>query len=109
MHAHNLDSIELHDAKLTSTHIDYAQRVVVIELDYYPDPVMARSRVGARIEFRNVVSFSHIADLAMLEQHASAGNVTNWWPVGEGKTYLYLAGGCLIVEATEVHMESRSN
>lgn len=99
-----LDSIELHDAVLISLNVNYVDRAAFVEIDFYEDQKI-RKRTSATISFRNVKSISHIADLRQVKDNAAAGNVTNWWPAADKKTYLYLAGGCLIVEAASVEFE----
>lgn len=99
-----LDSIELHDAVLLSLNVNYFDRTAVVEIDFYEDQKI-RKRTSASIRFHNVKSISHIVDLPQLRDNAAAGNVTNWWPSVDKKTYLYLAGGCLIVEAASVEFE----
>ena len=99
-----LDSIELHDAVLLSLKVDYVERVTVVEINFYEDQKI-RKRSSANIRFSNVKSISHIVDLRQLKVNAAAGNVTYWWPAVDKKTYLYLAGGCLIVEAASVEFE----
>ena len=99
-----LESIELHDAALLSLNVDYVEQAAVVEIDFYDDQ-KNRKRTSARIRFHNVKSISHMADMSQLKDNATAGNVTNWWPAVDEKTYLYLAGGCLIVEADSVEFE----
>ena len=99
MRVDTLNRIELHDARLTALSSDYALRKVVVDVDYYSDPVHASERVSARIVFEKVKSLSQIVDFMQMKTNAAAGNVTNWWPNADGKTYLYLAGGCVIVES----------
>lgn len=98
--------VELHDAQLVNLSVDYRKSEVMINVLYFKDPVTDRNRVPATLRFKNVTSFSHIADLAQLKSNRSAGEVSNWWRNVDGKTYLYLAGGCMIVEAKSVKFEA---
>ncbi len=98
--------IELHDAQLVNLSVDYRKSEVTIDFLYYIDPVIDRNRVPATLRFKNVTSFSHIADLKQLKSNRSAGEVSNWWRNVDGKTYLYLAGGCMIIEANSVKFEA---
>ncbi|TAG76137.1 MAG: hypothetical protein EAZ24_09375 [Burkholderiales bacterium] len=91
--------IELHDAQLVNLQVDYHKSEITVDVLYYRDPINDQIRVPATLTFRKVTSFSHIADLKQLKTNRAAGDVSNWWSDVDGKTYIYLAGGCMIVEA----------
>ncbi len=104
-----LDDIELHDAQLISLRIDYAKRSAIVELSFYEDHRTADARRRATVSFCEVKSVSHVVDIVQLSDNLAAGNVTNWWPDVAKKTYIYLAGGCLIIEAETVEFQKTAN
>jgi len=97
----NLEQIELHDARLHRTSIDYEAKTVLVELDFYASE-KSSERKRAEIFFGGVASVSHLADMVRLESHASAGNVNYWVPATDGPTYIYLSDGCLAITARSI-------
>jgi hypothetical protein len=100
-----IDAIELHDAQLKSFNVDYVNGTASAEINFYEKPETDRRRIAARIVFSGVSFVSHMVDVEQLKTNFAAGNITNWWPNVSRKTYVYLAGGCLVVEARSVEFE----
>jgi hypothetical protein len=103
----DLDQIELHDAIIIKTIISYPQKIVAVELEYYPNGNNSQPRVKGRILFSGVSQYSEISNLDRIENHARAGNVSYWVPAdGKGTTYIYLARGFLSITAAAVIFEA---
>ena len=108
-----VDSIELHDALLKSTAIDYMAKTVEIKFEFYVSTDDA-SRRPLSIIFEGVESIAQISNLDQLKKNAFAGNVNYWNPAQNGETsYIYLADGCLAIKANKIRaketMESGSD
>lgn len=94
----DLEKVELHDALLQSMRIDYPEKTVLVEVEFYPE-AQSSERKHASILFEEVESVSQLADIERLRSHASAGNINYWVPVREGTTFIYLSDGCIAVKA----------
>lgn len=94
----DLEKVELHDALLQSMRIDYPNKTVLVEVEFYPD-VKSSERKQASILFEEVESVSQMADIERLRSHAFAGNINYWVPAREGTTFIYLSDGCIAVRA----------
>jgi hypothetical protein len=101
-----LDKFELHDAVIERTSIDYPKKTVQIDMAYYPEPVHAKTRVGASIVFEGVRSISHSADFGHLGDNARAGNINYWAPaLKSGVTFIYLVNGVISIDARRVSVK----
>jgi hypothetical protein len=99
--------VELHDALINRTAIDFNEGTMSIELDYYPDPVNSSERSPLTISFSGVENISGLADLKDLENNRFAGNVSYWKPKAKkGTTYIYLAGGALAITAKSLKVKA---
>ncbi|MNT07637.1 hypothetical protein D3C72_1423510 [compost metagenome] len=100
----DLSNLELHDANLLAVHFDTTIRTVEMRLAYYPN-AQSRERVLGTLRFSGVSYFNQLADLAQLESHSAAGNIS-YWVTNEtpGVSYLYLARGLIAVTATSVEL-----
>ena len=98
----NLQQLELHDANLLGVHLDPVERMVDVRLAYYPNE-QAKDRIPGTLRFEGVSHFHQLTDLIQLQDHASAGNVSQWI-TGEtpGVSYIYLARGLIAVTAASV-------
>jgi hypothetical protein len=106
----NPEEIELHDAVIKSTRIDYEKNIVTVELEYYPDGQSSKSRISGKITFSGVSHCSGISNLTELKDNASSGNISYWVPSTDGgTTYLYLTGGFIEVTAKKLTFESTAN
>lgn len=100
----SVDAIELHDALLKSTCIDYTDGTVEIGFEFYASADDS-SRKSVSVVFEGVESMSQIADLEALKKNAFAGNVTYWLPGENGATtYIYLTDGCLAIKAKQIRV-----
>lgn len=99
-----LSQLELHDANLLAVYLDPVSRVAEVRLTYFPTG-QARERVRGTLRFAGVSHFNQLADLAQLENHANAGNVS-YWVTGEtpGVSYIYLTRGLIAVTASSVEL-----
>lgn len=102
-----IDAVELHDAVLRNTAIDYMNKTVEIELEFYAssdDP----SRRAMSIVFEGVKSISQISNMDRLEQSSSAGNINYWLPEQHsgGTTYIYLSDGCIEIKANGISLKT---
>ena len=100
-----VDTIELHDALLKSTVIDYTAKTVEIKLEFYVSADDANRR-PLSIIFEGVESIAQISNLDQLKKNAFAGNVNYWNPARNGETsYIYLADGCLAIKADKIRVK----
>lgn len=98
-------AVELHDALLKSTTIDYVAKTLTIGIEFYQDAFKDPKRKSAFIVFDGVTSFSQTSNFDHLQMNAAAGNVTYWKPDLEGVTYIYLSEGCISIEAEKMRFE----
>ena len=101
----DLEKIELHDALLHRMHIDYAAKIVRIDLQFYLTPESSKREMASLI-FSKVDSVSHISDLIRHEDNAIAGNINYWIPQQEGLTYIYLVDGCIAIGAGNIEFKA---
>lgn len=95
----NYEDIELHDANLKSTTVDYVAQTVVLEIDYYPTD-QVRNRIAASFKFNGVSTYNENSSINELKEHSKFGNVTSWSPAPKtGTTYIYLARGFISITA----------
>ena len=95
----NHEEIELHDANLKSTTVDYVSQTVVLEIDYQPSE-QSPSRTAASFKFSGVSTYNENSSIDELKKHSIFGNVTSWTPAIEaGTTYIYLARGFISITA----------
>lgn len=99
-----LSQLELHDANLLGVVLDYVSRTADVRLAYYPSE-QSPERVLGTLRFVDVSQFNHLADLDLLAEHSTFGNV-NQWVSGErlGVSYIYLARGLITVTAASVEL-----
>jgi hypothetical protein len=101
----SLDGIELHDALIANTVIDYARKIVVIGVQYYEKPE-DKSRKPVNIVFEDVSGLSQISDLDAISKNTFAGHINHWVPVQRGTTFIYLVDGCISVTSSSVKIEN---
>ncbi|GAB3790873.1 hypothetical protein [Dyella agri] len=104
----DLSQFELHDANLLGVSLDSVARTVEVRLAYYPSGHM-QDCVLAVLSFSGVTRFNQITDLALLEEHAKFGNVSQF-VTGEqpGVSYLYLARGLIEIVAASVAFSTKA-
>ncbi len=101
-----VEELELHDALLKSTVIDYTSKIIEIQLELYLN-TNDSNRKPFSIVFEGVESISQISNLDRLEQNAFAGNVNYWIPEQNGgTTYIYLTDGCVAIKSAKIHLKS---
>ena len=101
------EDIELHDALINCTVIDFNEGTMSIEMDYYPDPVNSSKRSPLMISFFGVKSISGITDFKDLKNNRFAGNVSYWHPATKkGTTYIYLISGTLAITAKSLKVKA---
>lgn len=89
----NHEDIELHDANLKSTIVDYVAQTVVLEIHYQPSE-QSRRCIAASFKFRGVSTDNENPCIDELKKHSLFGNVTSWPPaIASGTIYIYLARG----------------
>lgn len=103
------DDIELHDALINRTLIDFEKGTLNREMDFYPDPVNSSERSPLIISFIGVSNISGIIDFVDLENNRFAGNVSYWHPASKnGTTYFYLVSGALAITAKTLKVKTPS-
>jgi hypothetical protein len=101
--------MELHDAVIKSMRVDYEEKSVVIELDFYASDD-AKHREPVSLMFHEVSSISKICDLNALRDNAYAGNVVYWHPSpSSGTTFIYLTEGCIAITSARVTVCPRTD
>ena len=97
------ENIELHDANLKSTLVNYVAKTVALEIDYYPTE-KNKQRVSATFNFSGVSDYNENANLKELLAHSKAGgNISYWVPaLKAGTTYFYLARGFISITAKSI-------
>ncbi len=99
-----IEDLELHDALLKSTKIDYTSKIIEIQLELYLS-TKDSSRRPFSIVFEGVESISQISNLERLEQNAFAGNINYWLPEQNGGiTYIYLTDGCIAIKSAKLRL-----
>ena len=99
----NHEEIELHDANLKSTTVDYVSQTVVLEIDYLSG--QAGGRIAASFKFSGVSTYNENSSIDELKKHSIFGNITSWTPpIGAGTTYIYLARGFISIIAKELEV-----
>jgi hypothetical protein len=94
-------TLELHDALIESTSIDYAGKRVSLVLALY-ERAADSSRTRIELSFEEVESVSHVADFNRLEQNRSAGNI-NYWVPGDAHSpsFIYLVDGVMTIRSSK--------
>ncbi|MDR3055128.1 MAG: hypothetical protein LBU53_06970 [Zoogloeaceae bacterium] len=93
--------MDLHDSNIKSMRIDYAKKVVEIDMDFGEKSV----RTPVTITFNEVSSISETSDLVELNKNARFGNICYWRPrQAEKITHIYLVDGCISIRAESVTM-----
>lgn len=102
-----VEIIELHDALLRRAFVDYTERTMKIDFEYFASTEDS-NRKALSICFEGVDSISQISSLDRLKKNAFAGNVNYWLPSEKdgGTTYIYLADGCIAIKADQVYVEA---
>lgn len=101
-----VEEIELHDALLKNTVINYVSKTIEIQLELYLN-TNDTSRKSLSVVFEGVESISQMSDLDKLEQNAFAGNINYWLPEqSSGTTYIYLTDGCIAIKAANILLKS---
>ena len=99
------EEIELHDANLKSTTVDYVSQTVVLEIDYHLFSEQGRSRIAASFKFSGVSTYNENSSIDELKKHSIFGNISSWIPAFElGTTYIYLARGFISITAMELEV-----
>jgi len=102
------ENIELHDANLKSTTVDYVAQTVVLEIDYHPSE-QSRDRIAASFKFSGVSTYNENSNIDELKKHSIFGNVTSWVPAIEfGTNYIYLARGFISITARRFEVINRA-
>ena len=100
----NHEEIELHDANLKSTTVDYVSQTVVLEIDYHLSE-QARGRIAASFKFSGVSTYNENSSIDELKKHSIFGNISSWTPAFKlGTTYIYLARGFISITAMELEV-----
>lgn len=100
-----IEELELHDALLKSTIIDYTSKIIEVQLELYLNTKDSKRRPFSII-FEGVESISQIANLERLSQNAFAGNVNYWQPEQNGgTTYIYLTDGCIAIKSAKLQLK----
>jgi len=95
----NHEDIELHDANLKLTTVDYVTKTVVLEIDYHPTE-QSQGRISASFKFSGVSSYNENSSIDEIKNHSKFGNIVSWAPAIEsGTTYIYLARGFISITA----------
>jgi hypothetical protein len=95
------EKAHLHDANVLAIDIDVAGKALRIHVVRY-ESLQSKERFPSTIEFKNVHSFSGMANLVRLATHAPFGNVADWEPSkGAGLSFVYFAGGVFSVHSDE--------
>ena len=94
------ENIELHDANIKSTSINYVAKTVVLEIDYYPTE-QSSNRIAATFKFSGVSDYNENSSIKEMSVHSKCGgNVSYWVPsLKAGTTYFYLARGFISITA----------
>ena len=101
-----VEEIELHDALLKNTVINYVSKTIEIQLELYLN-TNDTIRKSLSVVFEGVESISQMSDLDKLEQNAFAGNINYWLPEqSSGTTYIYLTDGCIAIKAANILLKS---
>ena len=97
--------IELHDANLKSTSINYVAKTVTLEIDFYPTE-QAKQRVSATFKFSGVSDYNENSNVKELSAHSKiGGNISYWVPaLKAGTTYFYLARGFISITAKNIEV-----
>ena len=100
----DLSQLELHDANLLGIVLDPVARTAEVRVAYYASE-HSSERVLGTLRFLGVSHFNQLTDLDLLEQHAKAGNVSQWVS-GErsGVSYIHLARGLIAITAASVEL-----
>ena len=95
----NHEDIELHDANLKRSTVDYLNQIVQLKIDYYPTE-QSKKRITATFKFSGVSSYNENSSIKEIKEHAKFGNITSWAPADKsGTTYFYLARGFISITA----------
>ena len=97
------EKIELHDANLKSTSVDYEAKSVAFEIDYYPTE-QSKQRISATFKFSDVSDYNENSNFKELFNHSKVGgNISYWVPaLKAGTTYFYLAHGFISITAKSI-------
>lgn len=104
----DISQLELHDANLLGVALDPVTRTAEVRVAYYVNE-QSPERVTGTLRFLGIRHFNQLLDLDLLEEHAKAGNLTQWVS-GErsGVSYFYLARGLITVAAASVELISEA-
>ena len=95
------EKAHLHDANVLSIDIDMVGGTLRIHVVRY-ESLQSKERFPSTIEFKNIQSFSGMANLVRIATHAQFGNVADWEPSkGTGLSFVYFAGGVFSVHSDE--------
>jgi len=99
----NYEEIELHDANLKSTSVNYEANSVAFEIDYYPTE-QSKQRISATFKFIDVSDYNENSNFKELFNHSKVGgNISYWVPaLKAGTTYFYLARGFISITAKSI-------
>ena len=99
------ENIELHDANLKSTSVNYVAKIVAFEIDYYLTD-KAKQRVSATFKFSAVSNYNENSSIKELLTHSKVGgNISYWVPaLKAGTTYFYLAQGFISITAKSIEV-----
>lgn len=98
-----IELIELHDANLKSTSINYVAKTATLEIDYYPTE-QSKQRISATFKFNGVSDYNENSSVKELFAHSKVGgNISYWVPaLKAGTTYFYLAHGFISITAKTI-------
>lgn len=95
------EKAHLHDANVLAIDIDVVGKALRIHVVRY-ESLQSKERFPSTIEFKNVQSFSGMANLMDLATHAKFGNVQDWEPSkGTGISFVYFTGGMFSIQSDE--------
>lgn len=99
------ENIELHDANLKSTSINYLAKTITLEIDYFLN-MQSKQRIRATFKFSDVTDYSEKSNFKELAIHSKVGgNISSWEPaLKAGTTYLYLARGFISITAKRLEV-----
>jgi len=94
------ESLQLHDANLKSTSINYVAKTVALEIEYYPTE-QSNNRISAIFQFSDVSDYHENSSVKEMSVHSKCGgNISSWEPsVNAGTTYFYLVQGFISITA----------
>lgn len=92
--------IELHDAVINGVHVDFVDKSMRIDVNFY---FSGAERRKGLIIFSGLSGFSASFDVRHLEDNSISGNVNYWVPAeGVGTTFIYFSHGYLSIAASGI-------